>query len=44
MEAISVFVHDLRKLLVQVMPDLEKPARDILLLHQFLESIPENVS
>lgn len=43
-EAISVFVHDLRKLLGQAMPDLEKPARDTLLLHQFLAGIPENVS
>lgn len=43
-EAISVFVHDLKKLLEQAMPGLEKPARDILLLHQFLAGIPENVS
>ena len=43
-EAISVFVHDLKKLLEQAMLGLEKPAQDTLLLHQFLAGIPENVS
>ena len=40
-EAISVFVHSLKKLLEQAMPDLEKPAQD---KHQFLAGVPEAVS
>ena len=35
-EPISVFVHELKQLLEHAMPGLEKPARDTLLLHQFL--------
>ena len=43
-EALSVFVHELKKLIDQAMPVLEKSARDQLLLHQFLAGIPNNVS
>ena len=39
-EALSVFVHDVKKLLEQAMPGLDKPARDQLLLHQFLSGLP----
>jgi len=44
-ETLSVFVHDLKKLFEQAMPGLDdKPARDHLLLHQFLVGIPDAVS
>ena len=43
-EALSVFVHDAKKLLDQAMPKLEKNAREQLLLHQFLGGLPETVS
>ena len=43
-EALSVFVHDLKKLLEQAMPELDAPAREQLLLHQFLAGIPDSVS
>ena len=43
-EPISVFVHELKQLLEHALPGLEKPARDTLLLHQFLASVPDNVS
>ena len=43
-EALSVFVHALKKLLEQAMPGLDKPARDQLLLHQFLAGAPDAVS
>ena len=34
-ESISVFVHDLKKLIDHAIPNMEKEARDPLLLHQF---------
>ena len=43
-EALSVFVHDLKKLFEQAMPGLDKPAQDQLLLHQFLVGVPDAVS
>ena len=43
-EALSVFVHELKKLLDQAMPGLDATARDQLLLHQFLGGIPSTVS
>ena len=43
-EALFVFVHAMKKLLEQAMPSLDKPARDQLLLHQFLAGLPDNVS
>ena len=43
-EALSVFVHNLKKLLEQAMPGLEATARDQFLLHQFLSGIPNSVS
>ena len=43
-EALSVFVHELKKLLDQAIPGLDADARDQLLLHQFLGGIPPAVS
>ena len=43
-EALAVFIHDLKKLLGQAMPNLEAAARDQLLLHQFLAGLPATVS
>ena len=43
-EALSVFVHDLKKLLEQAMPGLNAAARDPLLLHQFISGLPEAMS
>ena len=39
-----MFVHSAKKLLDQAMPEVEKNARDQLLLHQFLAGIPNAVS
>ena len=39
-EVLSVFMHKLRKLLGQAMPDLEALARDQLLLQQLLTGLP----
>ena len=43
-ESLSVFVHSGKNLLDQATPELEKTARDQLLLHQFLAGIPNAVS
>ncbi len=43
-EALSLFVHELKKLLEQAMPELESTARQQLLLHQFLAGLPATVS
>ena len=43
-EAISLYVHELRKLLTHALPDLEQAAREPFLLHQFLAGIPEAIS
>lgn len=43
-EALAVFVHELKKLLEQAMPDLGPQARDQLVLHQFLAGLPVSVS
>ena len=43
-EPIPVFVHELKKLLDQAMPKLDAPAREQLLLHQFLSGLPGTVS
>ena len=43
-EPISVYVHELKKLLDQAMPKLDTNARDQLLLHQFLVGIPRDIS
>ena len=43
-EAISLYVHNLRKLLNHMLPDLEQAAKEPLLLHQFLAGIPESIA
>ena len=43
-EPISVYVHELKKLLDQAMPELDKSAREQILLHQFIAGIPPHVS
>ena len=43
-ETLSVFVHDLKKLLERAIPGLDKKGRDQHLLHQFLAGIPDAVS
>ena len=39
-EALSVFVHDLKKLIDQAIPNMAKEAKEPLLLHQFLTGLP----
>ena len=43
-ESLTVFSHDLRKLIVRVMPEIDSKARDQLLLHQFIAGLPLKVS
>ena len=43
-EPITVFVHELKKLLDQAIPKLDVPTRKQLLLHQFLSGLPDTVS
>ena len=43
-EAVPIFVHELKKLLEQSMPGLDKPAKEKLILHQFLAGLPDSVS
>ena len=43
-ESISIFGHELKKLLNQAMPNLAKEAKEQLLLHQFLVGLPPAVS
>ena len=43
-ESVSVYVHDLKRLLDQAMPKLDKEARDDLVLHQFMAGLPTHIS
>ena len=43
-EAVSVFVHDLKRLLDQAMPSLDKNAHSELVLHQFIAGLPVHIS
>eukprot|EP00731_Ephydatia_muelleri_P003473 Em0001g3473a len=43
-ESPTVFSHDLRKLIVRAMPEIDSKARDQLLLHQFIAGLPLRVS
>ena len=43
-EPISVYVHEMKKLLSPAMPELVGGPRDQLLLHQFLSGILEDIS
>ena len=43
-ESISIYVHDLKRLLDQAMPELEQNARSQLVLHQFMAGLPTHIS
>ena len=43
-EAIALYLHDLKRLLRQAMPELAENASKPLLLHQFLSGLPGPVS
>ena len=43
-ESLSLFLHDLKRLLDQAMPGLEANAREQLLLHQFMAGLPDTIS
>ena len=43
-EPLSVYVYNLKKLLDRAMPGLERPARDQLLLHQFVTGLSDAIS
>ena len=43
-KAISLYVHDLRKLLSHALPDTAQAAKEPLFLHQFLAGIPEAIA
>ena len=43
-EALSVFIHDMKKQLEQAMPNFDMAARNQLLLHQFLSGMPDSIS
>ena len=43
-ESLSVFVHELKRLLDQAIPEIDAATRKQLLLHQFLTGIPVEVS
>ena len=44
-EALSLYIHELKKLLEQAMPELtDDSTRTQLVLHQFLAGIPEDIS
>ena len=43
-ETLHLFLHDLKRLLDQAMPDLLAAAREQLLLHQFLTRLPTGKS
>ena len=43
-EPLSVYLHQLKQLLNQAMPDLAAAAKEQLLLHQFLEGLPQDIS
>ena len=43
-ESLSVFIHELKWLMDQAMPDADAPTRKQLLIHQFLTGIPVEVS
>ena len=43
-ETLPLFLHNLKRLLDQAMPDLPQDAREQLLLHQFLSGLPTAIS
>ena len=43
-ESLSLFSHELKKLLEHAMPEIDQKTRDQLLLHQFVAGLPVQVS
>ena len=43
-ETLPLFLHNLKQLLDQAMPDLPQGSREQLLLHQFLSGLPTGIS
>ena len=43
-EALSMFLQDLKQMLLHAMPNIDETARNQLLLHQFLAGLPVSVS
>ena len=43
-ESLSLYIHHLKQLLSQAMPDISDAAREQLLLHQFLSGLPQDIS
>ena len=43
-ESVSVYLHDLKRLLDKALPDLEANARKQVVLHQFMSELPTNIS
>ena len=43
-ESLTVYVHQLKQLLGQAMPDLVSVAKEQLLLHQFIADLPQDIS
>ena len=43
-ESLSMYVHQLKQLLGQAMPDISADVKEQLLLHQFLTGLPQEVS
>ena len=43
-ESLAMYVHQLKQLLSQAMPDLAPAAKDQLLVHQFLAGLPQDIS
>ena len=43
-ESLSVFLHELKRLLDQAMPEAEAATRTQLVLHQFISGLPIHVS
>ena len=43
-EPLSLYVHELKQLLNQAMPEITAPTAEQLLLHQFLTGLPQEVS
>ena len=43
-ETLNLYVHELKHLLQQAMPDLQAAAKEQQLLHQFLTGLPAAVS
>jgi len=43
-EAISVYVHDLKKLLEMAIQSMDTAVKDLLLLHQFVAGLPDTIT